>query len=157
MIVGFDVDGVIAKAPLRLDKLLRYYSKWWNKLLLNPVGKFLYKKLRRVDKYAKDAICELHDTGHQIVIITYAFAGNKEVIKEWLTKHEVPFDKIIVAKEKESPLEFKIRAVKEEKCDYYIEDQYELVCALTRALPGVEIIHYWDGGSMIVLLHYVLD
>jgi hypothetical protein len=32
LIIGFDVDGVIAKAPLGLHILLKIQQKGWNKL-----------------------------------------------------------------------------------------------------------------------------
>jgi uncharacterized HAD superfamily protein len=138
--IGFDVDGVIAKAPLGLHKFLRYYQRGWNRLLLNPLGIFLYRKLRKADKGIREAMGQLKSEGHQIIIISYIIERNKDQLERWLKENMVPFDKMVVAKEGESPLEFKVRAIIEEKCDVYVEDQPTLARDISLRVPGAKII-----------------
>jgi len=59
LVIGFDVDGVIAKAPLRIDKFTRYHETGWNRLLSTPIGKFFYGKFRRVNKATRDVLFQL--------------------------------------------------------------------------------------------------
>ncbi len=142
MNIGFDVDGVVAKSFLRLDKLLGHHEKIWNKLLLTPLGRFLYRNLRRPDKEVKRLMYCLKAQGYQIIIATYAFRGNKKVVLEWLKRHEIPCDTVFLPKEGESPLEFKVRVVLEGGCDYFVEDQFSLARGIALRDPEVQVIYY---------------
>lgn len=151
MIVGFDVDGVIAKAPLGLHRLLGNSPRGWNILLKTPLGTLVYRRLRFVNKDIKELICDLHSEGHKIVIVTYALNDGQRKATEWLKKQGVPFDKIIAPKEKEDPLGFKIRAISEEGCDFYVEDQLSLVRGILKKVPGVHVIHYRNREDLNAL------
>ena len=140
MIIGFDVDGIIAKAPLRVDKLLRYWGRGWNRLLSTSIGKLLYRQLRCVDTSTKKVVCRLRAEGYQIVIATYVLEKHRGEVEGWLTKNQVPFDRLVLAKEMETSLSFKVRVIKEERCEYFVEDQDQLALAL-RVSEG-RIIHY---------------
>lgn len=152
MNIGFDVDGVIAKGILKLDKLLRHQEKIWNRLLLNPLGKFLYRNFRRPDKEVKKLMYCLKAQGHQIIIATYAFRGNEKVVLEWLKRHEIPCDKVFLSREGETPLEFKVRVILEEGCDYFVEDQFSLARGIALRTPGAQVIHYRKKEDLGVLL-----
>lgn len=152
MIIGFDVDGVIAKAPFGLHKLLRYRKREWNFLLATPLGKILYNYLRRADSGMKEIICQLHDGGHRIVIATYALERYRSLVEAWLEKNKIPFNELILAKRGESASEFKVRAVLQKKCDYFVEDQLALVQAISRKATGVKVIHYVKKKDLGVLL-----
>jgi uncharacterized HAD superfamily protein len=142
MIIGFDKDGVIAKAPLGLHNLLKVFQRTWNLFLKTWLGELAYKKLRFANKDVKDLICQLYIKGHKIIIITYITKDNSKKVADWLVKNDIPFDQIITPTEKENPLEFKIRAVLKTNCDFYIEDQKSLVKGISSKAPEVKIIHY---------------
>ncbi len=152
MIVGFDVDGVIAKAPLRLDKLLRGGEGEWNRLLSTSLGRFLYANLRFVDKGTREVLCQLQAYGQLIIIATYAFEKHRGEVEKWLKRKEVPFDKLILAREMESSLEFKVRAILEQKCDYFVEDQPTLARNISLAVPAVRVICYKRKEDLSILL-----
>ncbi len=151
MIIGFDVDGVIAKAPLGLHNLLRECQKGWNLLLKTPLGTLVYRKLRFADEEVKELMRQLHSRGHPIVIISYALGDGSKKAKEWLVENEVSFNQIAVPKKGESPLEFKARAILEYHCDFYVEDQLTLVEGILKKIPGVRVIHYRNKEDLSVL------
>lgn|GEM_PF-2673278 len=142
MIIGFDVDGVIATAPLGLHNLLRKFQGLWNVILKSPMGALVYRHFRFPDKDVKNLICSLHSKGHTIIIITYALGDGQKKAVEWLKKNGVPFDKATAPKRGEKPLEFKCRAVAEENCDFFIEDQDILAQGISEKLQRVQVIHY---------------
>lgn len=150
MVIGFDVDGVIARAPLGLDKSARYGMRGWNFLLSTPLGKFLYNHLRRVDDEMREIICRLENGGHRIVIATYVFEKYRCLAEGWLRHNGIIFDKLVLAKNKESALEFKARAILEEKCDYFIEDHFALAQAISRKVPA-RVIHYVVKDDLDIL------
>lgn len=152
MIAGFDVDGVISKVPLRLKRLIGFSGKWWNRLLSTSLGRFFYDKFRYIDKETRDVLYQLRDNGHQIIIATYVFEKYRGEVEKWLRKNEVPFDKLLLAEEKESPLEFKVRAILSEGCDYFVEDQSTLAQNISREVSGVHVIYYQKKEDLGVLL-----
>jgi len=151
VIIGFDVDGVIARAPMGLHNLLRKFQGLWNIILKSPIGALVYRHFRFPDKDVKDLICGLHSKGHGIVIITYALGDGQKKAIEWLKENGVPFDKAVAPKEGESPLEFKARAILEYRCDFYMEDQLTLVEEILKKNPGVRVIHYRNKEDLSVL------
>lgn len=151
MIIGFDVDGVIARAPLGLDKSLRYCMRGWNFLLSTPFGKFLYNHLRRVDDEMREIICRLENNGHKIVIATYIFERYRGLAEGWLRNNGIIFDKLVLAKNNESAAELKVRAILEEKCDYFVEDHLALVQAISQKVSGARVIHYVVKNDLDVL------
>lgn len=152
MIIGFDVDGVIAKTPLGSGRLLRYWVREWNFLLSTPLGKFLYNNFRRVDEKNREIICRLQNNSHSIIIATYVFEKYRSLAEGWLKKNGVPFDRLVLAKKEESTFEFKVRAALEEKCDYFVEDHPALVRAISQKVPGARVIHYAKKEDLHVLL-----
>lgn len=152
MIVGFDVDGVIARAPLNLDRLLRYFARGWNLMLSTPLGKFLYNNFRYVDKGTRQILCQLQESGHEIIIATYVFEKHRNLVERWLKNNGIPFNKLTLAEKEESASEFKVRAVLEESCDYFVDDNISLARAISQKVPGVRVIHYSDKEDLSILL-----
>jgi uncharacterized HAD superfamily protein len=150
-IIGFDLDGVAAKVPLGLHRLLRGCQKEWNILLKTPIGTLAYEKLRFVDKDTKELICGLHANGHKIIIITYVLKDGQKKVTKWLIKNGVPFDKTVAPEENENPLKFKIRAVLEERCDFFVEDQIALARGISLEAPGAKVIHYRSKEDLNIL------
>jgi uncharacterized HAD superfamily protein len=149
LIIGFDVDGVIAKAPLGLHILLKIQQKGWNKLLATDLGKIIYQKLRFADKDIVELTKQLRVRGHSPVIITYAADG--EEIKKWATKEEVPFDRIFTPKPSENQIDFKIRAILEAKCDFFVEDQPNLAKSIAARLLRTRVILYRRKENLNIL------
>lgn len=151
MIIGFDVDGVIAKAPLGLHNFLRKFQKIWNIILGSPLGALAYRHLRFPDKDVRELICRLYSSGHQIVIVTYALRDGQKKAIEWLKKNGVPFNVSVAPMEDESPLEFKSRAVIEKNCNFFVEDQLLLAQGIAEKAPGVRVIYYRNKEDLSVL------
>jgi len=149
--IGFDIDGVIAKGILRSDLLLRYHLRGWNKLLFNPLGKFLYKRFRLVDKEVRKVIYQLKTQGHKIIIATYAFLATEEMVKGWLEENKIPYDKLFLSQPGETPWEFKIRIILQEQCDYFIEDQPALVKEISKRVKA-KVIYYRDKKDLLPII-----
>jgi hypothetical protein len=150
-IIGFDVDGVIAIAPLGLHNLLRKFQRLWNVILKSPIGALVYRHFRFPDKDVKDLICSLYSKGYGIIIITYALGDGQKKAIEWLKENGVPLDKAVAPKEGENPLEFKCRAIAEENCDFFVEDQAVLAQGISEKLQRVRVIHYRSREDLSVL------
>lgn len=124
----------------------------WNVLLSTPLGKILYNHLRCADEGVREILCRLHDSGHKIVIATYVFENHSRLVEKWLKKKGIPLDELILAKKEESASQFKVRAVLQGKCDYFIEDHGILVKAILQKASGVKVIHYIKKEDLEVLL-----
>lgn len=152
-VIGFDVDGVIARTPFRSERLLlKFRESIWNELLNTQFGKFLYQKIRFVDKEVQKVLYQLRAGNHCIVIATYFFEERRREVEKWLSKNQVFFDKLVLPKNGESPSEFKGRIIREEKCQFFVEDKLAIIKELRRLpLPGVTVIRYRGRGDLKIL------
>ena len=117
--------------PIKIDSTQYYESdsfdwnqeqvdKFWNKYLVP------YVKEANSRKYAKEIIQELRKEENKIYIITARdesgmpeeyYGKMQQLTKEWLHKHEIEYDKLIFAKDKE-----KLQKCIENNVEIMIED-----------------------------------
>ena len=117
--------------PIKVDSTQYYESDSfdWNQ---EQVDKFWYKYLvpyvkeANSRKYAKEIIQELRKEENKIYIITARdesgmpeeyYGKMQQLTKEWLNKHEIEYDKLIFAKDKE-----KLQKCIENNVEIMIED-----------------------------------
>lgn len=143
----FDVDGVISKAFLGLDALLRKRRDLWNAFLFCPLGRFIYLWLRRPNKRMINIIWDFRHAGHQTIIASYVFEEHRKTVEAWFERYGVPYDKLVLPKNREKVAEFKARVIKEERCNYYIEDDPVLIQEMIELFPSLStmIIYYTLG------------
>lgn len=137
--ICFDVDGVISKAFLGLDALLRKRRDLWNTFLFCPLGRFIYLWLRRPNKRMINIIRDFRYDGHLIIIATYVFEEHRKTVEAWFKRYGVPYDKLFLSKKGEKVAEFKARVIKEEGCDLYIEDDPALIQEMIEFFPLIMI------------------
>lgn len=148
MIIGVDIDGVISVAPLGLKGLNwipRIFKNFWNRFADSPMGRFVYLYLRTTNKEARDSLLKLKHQGHTIVIISYMFERHRAIVERWLRKQGIPFDELILASKNEKSFDFKKRAVTDQRCERFFDDELELV-----ELLGDIAIFYPGKGPLVL-------
>lgn len=159
MRVGIDIDGVLTDVG---EWQLLYGSKFFQKIPENPkayeVGK-AFSTTNEMDaefwekylfKYAAECVARplaeeithrIHGRKHKIYIITARAKSlektpegraMKKIVKKWLKKHNIYYDKLIFTKED------KLEACLKYKIDVMIEDKPENILQLSEFLPVIK-------------------
>lgn len=120
MIVGFDLDGVVATNPWRYISRRSVVGK-----CIAIISVFFYYILRKPNKPIVDLLREYNKRGHRIVFISGIWGVAQPIILLWLKWHHIPFDKIVL-RWKKSCKEFKVSQILFHKCEMYVEDDPEI-------------------------------
>ncbi|PRX34867.1 hypothetical protein BX659_102184 [Orenia metallireducens] len=75
----------------------------------------------------KEVLTRLKAKGYQIILVTARPEENNQVTLEWLSKHEIPFDKLYHSDEK-------INICKKEEIEFFIDDNPEHLLPMMKAL-----------------------
>lgn len=130
MIIGFDIDGVIAPNPwlesssekvLGIAKVARLIKVSIRYLTRKPVPERV-EWLKGYRKY-----------GYRIVIISGIWEIVRPMIWLWLKFYHIPFDKLVLRK-KDEVSKFKAKAIEKHKCEMFVEDQKDLMRKIRKLL-----------------------
>ena len=93
--------------------------------------------------FTSDVINKLRREGHEIYILTARWYTNQEdefgkkmrkLVKRWLSKNKIPYDKLIFSKAKN---EEKIQEIKQNNFDLVIEDSPSNINQLSKVVPMI--------------------
>ena len=149
MIVGFDLDGVLFKFP------------FYGFFRAIKVDYFLYRCLRKIENFKKafyslvkidpdiaEIIGQLAKYGHKILIISSRSYECAKEVDDCLKRNGVLFDRLLLCLKKERPSQFKLKQIKDEGCDFYVEDQWRIVRFLRESLDYCQVVHYKNQQSL---------
>ena len=114
-------------------------DEFWTKYILE------YAVNEKVRPFASEVIDKLKSEGHEIYIITARWLSNRddelghkmrEIVKEWLIKNEINYDKLIFSK---ATKERKSKEIIDNKIDLMIEDSPKNIDELSKI---VQVICY---------------
>lgn len=144
--VGVDFDGVITQNPLRAARVFVAIVKH-RVLKIKKLSFFVPKgKLQRFIYYLGviapniwpaegiELLKEMSATGsYNFVLVTGRYGFVEKQTMEWIKKYKLTssFKKIYINRRQEQPHEFKRRVIEEERFDYYIEDNWDIVKRLS--------------------------
>lgn len=112
-------------------------DSFWEKYILE------YAKNEKIRPFAAEVIKKLRDNGHEIYIITARWLTNREdslgdnmrnIVKSWLERNNVIYDKIIFTK---SQNENKEQDINENNIDLMIEDNPNNINELSNIIPVI--------------------
>ncbi|MCD5396105.1 MAG: hypothetical protein LR000_00245 [Candidatus Pacebacteria bacterium] len=125
MIVGVDIDGVVARDPWSFYRreLFAQYG------VLGKVARiiciFIDYILRPPFSETKVLLEKYKKRGGKIIFISGIPKLGKPIIWLWLKVHRIHFDKLVL-RGREDVVRFKARAIIENQCTQFIEDQLKL-------------------------------
>lgn len=95
-----------------LKKAISYVSSWFYDLIRAPNEKII-KEIRNLDR-----------KGYAILVFSAVpdIKKQRRVIEKWLRKNRIPFKKIFLMRENETPTRFKIRIIKKIKPNIVYEN-----------------------------------
>lgn len=165
MIIGIDIDNTISHTT---EMILNYVEIFGRENQLNTVAdlseyyleqslgweeataaRFLDTYLPNIYKevkpkpYAVDVIRELHEK-HSIVLVTsrnQQFPYVTEATLEWLNRHELEYDKLVMNNTKNMHYFSKLDACLDNQIELMIEDHHDLVLELSARMPVI-MFHY---------------
>lgn len=130
MVVGFDLDEVIAPLPFGLKQLSlskrgeNFLFNLQKNFALQRLYNFLFRRANVEIKYLMEMLKRRH---HRIVIISASFEGYKPLINLWLRKNNILVDEVYFRRGRESVVEFKKKILYEKNCFFYLEDNPRIV------------------------------
>jgi len=150
MIIGIDIDGVIASIDL---PILRLIDTLGDKETIRNIEEFYYanRKLELDPQLISSFI------GDKVILITGRPEWLKDITVDWLSRNKIRYDKLIFCNhfapfgqfsKKELDKWFKELAVKksdvlkEENVEVYFEDTPDTVRWLRELCPNIKIIQY---------------
>jgi uncharacterized HAD superfamily protein len=131
VIIGVDIDGVLARDPLRLTWFLNGY---WNWLLGRRMGRKIYRK-RKTNERMRRYVYHQARKGHKIVLISAVWECHEKEVLAWLADRGVAYSKLRLKKRGEKTAEFKATVLIEEGCSLYWEDNPFLAREIAERLP----------------------
>lgn len=144
MIIGLDIDGVIADFDAKvLEYVLLEDKKKRNKGIINSNASYItegmfdwskeefrdfFKQYREeivknsdVIDGAIDYMKQLKEDGHKLVLITYRtdkmYQNPRQITEDWLEIHQIPYDKLVLSKSRN-----KVEECRNEQVDLYVDD-----------------------------------
>lgn len=137
MVIGFDLDGVILTFPgynfIKKTRagyiLLRYLVK------IRIFRETFYRLAVRPNRNIKKVLLSLKNRGDKIVIIS-GNPGPNEFIEKYLKRKDIPFDDLLLWKNNEPKMFFKLNKIFEGGCNIYIDDEPLIVIFLERQLSS---------------------
>jgi uncharacterized HAD superfamily protein len=139
MILGFDIDGVIAT-----ENYLKPYGK--------PQGTWnMY--YARVEKIPGAKFLNQLYQHHRVVLITGRLEGARKATVTWLEKKDVPYHRLYLRKNMGKSIEeHKIEAVIREKCDRYFDNRMSIIRKMKVQIPNTLPHHFksWDEVHRIL-------
>lgn len=167
VLIGVDFDGVVTQNPLRAARVLIATIK--HKILKIKRLSFFVPRNRwqRIVYYigviapsfwpaeGTEALKEMSKLKkYQFVLVTGRYGFVEKQTNKWLEKHGLSrcFRTVFINKSQEQPHEFKRRIILEEKFDYYIEDNWDIV---NRLSPSVKTKIYWISNFLDQKRSYV--
>lgn len=141
--VIFDLDGTLANGDHRLHLLpnreIAGITSSWDAFNLAALN----------DSPIKNNIelCRtMHESGYRIIILTGRCDVAKKITKEWLAKHDVPYQKLVMRKagDNRSDIEFKHEAVAKIKNILCAFDDLEHIAKAMRSwgITCHQVTHY---------------
>ena len=129
-----EFNGEILKKTFKPKKVKTRFKKFYFQELYNWtqeekkkfINMYYEKSLDEVKPktLAVETINKLKEMGNEIYIITSRYSINSidifEVTTNWLKKHHIKFDKLIISKDDKS------ESIKNNKIDIYIDDDYKV-------------------------------
>jgi len=154
-LIGVDFDGVITQNPLRAARVLIAILK--HRILRIKKLSFFVPKGRwqrmvyfcgviAPNIWPAKGISLLKDMAesenYNFILVTGRYGFVEKQTKDWIKKYQLSssFKKIYINSKQEQPHEFKKRIIQEEKFDYYIEDNWDIV---NRLSASVKTKIYW--------------
>ena len=141
-----DIDFNITCSNYNIAKAFnieeKYNDVFWSEYIIH------YSINEKARPFASQVIKMLKEEGHEIYIITARWFTNKdteqgkqmrEIVKKWLIKNNIQYDKLIFAK---AAKENKSNEILEHKIDLMIEDNPNNVIELSNIVP---VICYHTG------------
>lgn len=158
--MGLDFDGVVAYNPFRiirapittfkrkvlLDKRLKFF------IPKNEWQIFLWKLLHESSVFPAEGTELLKEMVKnkeiEVYLITARYKCLNQNLDKWLVKHDLKrlFTQIYANINDEQPHEFKKRIITEKRCDFYVEDNLDIVSFLDRnsTIPVLWIFNIID-------------
>lgn len=156
MIIGIDLDGVIFNS--RAPRLIFFLSKKINLSLLfsffsriNFFRKNFYNRAIEVNQNMAWVMRKCKNKGWRVVIISGHPSSGRKEIKSWLKKYNIPYDKLCLSPNGRKPKRFKWRKILEYGCDFFIDDNWDIVKYLRKKLRHICIVYY-EGYQELVSL-----
>lgn len=129
-----EFNGRILKKTFKPKKVRKRFKKFYFQELYNWtneekklfINMYYEKSLDEVrpKNLAAETINKIKENGNEIYIITSRYSINNidifEITTNWLKKHNIKFDKLIISKED------KTESIKNNKIDIYIDDDYKV-------------------------------
>lgn len=151
--IGCDLDGVVARhilggifVKIRVFKekfLKKIHSKsyYYPQTKIEELAWIIINWWRVPDKEGVKLLKKFHSQGFYLFLITSRFKFNYPSTTKWLKKFSLfpLFTKVLVNVFDEDPINFKIKMVGQEKLDYFIDDDLEVLNALCQT----EAKLYW--------------
>jgi len=147
MIIGLDIDGVIAPDPW-----LKYKKGSFKKFrVFGEISRIIYVLfyylIRSPFPETKKLIRGYKRRGYKIIIISGVWGIGKPMIWLWFKLHRIPFDKLIL-KWKGSVWEFKAKAVLLNQCEMFVDDRLDVIFYVRKAVWhkgcwNSRITHWW--------------
>lgn len=142
--VGLDLDGIVAKHSLggfwvkvRLLKeryLRKVHSKdyYYPKTRLEQLAWKIINWCRVPDKEGVVLLKRLIEQNFHFYLISSRLKFNYPSTIKWLKRYKLLgfFDKVLLNTEDKNPVFFKTEKVKEEKIDFFVDDDLEVLTAL---------------------------
>ena len=145
-----DIDGTLCKFKWFGKILLRLYplnrfgaiqsnNRW--KRFISYISSWFYDWIRIPDKKIIKEIRNLAQKGHTIYIFSAVpdIKRQRKAIEKWLRESRVPFKGIFLMKNNETPIEFKIRVIKEVKPEVVYENNPFLINEIFKFFPEIII------------------
>jgi len=134
MILGFDIDGVIAA-----ENYVKPYGKpqsEWN---------WYYARAEKIP--GAEFLNQLYQH-HRIVLITGRLEGARETTVTWLEKKDAPYHCLCLRKSRGKRIEeHKIEAVRRERCDHYFDNKMSIIRKMKALQVAITLPHHfrsWD-------------
>lgn len=135
--IGIDLDGVIT--PIGLINPSVKMPRW---LYIFIVPVILWMVANEKEELKKIA------ANHQIIIVSARPAWCKKLTAQWLKYHQIPFDKLYCVGFGKGTKQRKLRVIKKEKIEVFIDDNRRV----TDFLKGNSINAVSDFASLSGLL-----
>ncbi len=132
MIVGIDIDGVIARNPWKNWRRL-FSKKSIQNRTIRLLLALLYYVFRRPRPEAKQWIKEQQTAGNKVLLISgiYGIAGY--FVLGWLKIWQFPFDGLHLRRDWHvSQPEYKAKMVHKTGCELFIDDRTDVIAAITK-------------------------
>lgn len=152
MIVGFDLDGIVAPNPWAR------YNRSSRKGIIGKcvaiISIFCCYVLRKPHEPIVNLLKEYDERGHRIIFISGIWGVARPIVLMWLKWHHIPFYKIVL-RWKGSCKEFKTRYIFSTGCEMYVEDDSEIAGFIKERYAGRIIQEgLWQIGDNLI---YVLS